>query len=238
MSAVTVGAPGTLAAALAAAQGEMSSAKKDGTNPHFASHYATLAAVWDACREPLAKHGLAVVQTTERDDGGLVLITSLLHSSGEAVSGRMPVVAGKAGDMQSLGSALTYARRYGLAAIVGIAPDDDDGEAAVGRRDAAPPRKATAAKPVSREPGEDDAPPLGHGEHDLEPLARIPAAKSPDYRSPAALGKELLRLTGDRDGAMALLTELCGASSLSGMPPAEVGPAWAALAKHAKWGRP
>ena len=90
----------------------------------------------------------------------------------------------------------------------------------------------------TREPGEDDGPPLSPDDRIAEPLARIPAASSRDYRSPAALGKELLRLTGDRDGAMALAAELCGASSLNGMPPAEVGPAWARLAQHPKWGRP
>jgi hypothetical protein len=67
---------------------------------------------------------------------------------------------------------------------------------------------------------------------------RIPAANSHDLRSVAALGRELLRLAGDEPGAMALLTELCGASSLRGMPPQEVAAAWAKLATHAKWGRP
>ena len=121
-----------LAKALTKAQAEMKGAVKDSTNPAFRSRYADLASVWDACREPLTKHGLCVVQTTEESDSGVVVETTLLHSSGEWISGRLRMQPVKS-DPQGIGSVLTYMRRYSLAAMVGIAPEDDDGEAAMGR---------------------------------------------------------------------------------------------------------
>ena len=119
---------GELAKALSAAQGEMGHAAKSRQNPHFRSSYADLASVLDACREPLAKHGLAVVQLALGD----VLVTRLLHTSGQWLSATTPIVA-KERSPQAYGSAVTYARRYALSALVGVAQADDDGEAAEGR---------------------------------------------------------------------------------------------------------
>ena len=125
---------GKLAEALSKAQGMMKGAIKDSENPFFKSVYADLASVWDACREPLSKNGLSVTQTTRiADNGEPVIITTLLHSSGEWMSGELLVKPVKA-DPQSVGSAITYGRRYALSAIVGIAPEDDDGEKAQGRQ--------------------------------------------------------------------------------------------------------
>lgn len=122
-----------LAAALAKAQGEIKTAVKDSANPFYKSTYADLASVWDACRTPLSKYGLSVTQTTDVTDAGTtILVTTLLHSSGQLIQGRYPVHPVKP-DPQALGSALSYARRYALQAIVGVAPDDDDGEAAMER---------------------------------------------------------------------------------------------------------
>ena len=142
-----------LAAALSKAQATMTSAKKDSTNPHFKSRYADLASVWDACRESLTKNGLAVVQLPGKDEAGYYVETVLTHSSGEFVSCKLHIVPIK-DDPQGLGSSITYARKYALAAIAGIAPDDsdDDGEAAMGRTDvrreqAARTERATQAKP-------------------------------------------------------------------------------------------
>lgn len=125
---------GKLVGALAKAQGEMGAAKKDSENPFFKSRYADLAAIREACREPLAKHGLAVVQTFIPPQNGMpmVLVTTLAHESGEWIESRWPVVPVK-DDPQGLGSASTYARRYSLQAIVGVPAEDDDGEAASGR---------------------------------------------------------------------------------------------------------
>lgn len=120
-----------LAAALAKAQGQMEAAIKDASNPHFKSRYATLAAVWIAIRKALSENQLAVVQCErESSKDEVILDTILLHSSGQWISGTGSYPVSRQ-DAQGRGSALTYARRYSLMAMVGIAPDDDDGNAAV-----------------------------------------------------------------------------------------------------------
>ena len=127
---------GNLALALSKAQGEMSNAAKDANNPHFKSRYADLASIMDACRSPLAKHGLAVSQLPCREnDGSVGLTTILLHESGEFLGSSLTARPAQE-NPQVVGSLLTYLRRYALAAIVGVVSDDDDGEAA-----AAPARK-------------------------------------------------------------------------------------------------
>jgi hypothetical protein len=126
---------GKLAEALAKAQGAIEGAKKDSANPFFKSKYADLASVWDACRKALSENALSVVQTTDSigDLSDLVIVnTRLCHSSGEWIEGRLIMKPVKA-DPQGIGSCLTYARRYALSAMVGIAPEDDDGNAATGK---------------------------------------------------------------------------------------------------------
>lgn len=123
---------GKLAEALSKAQGEMSNASKDKDNTFFKNAYADLASVWDACRDPLSKHGLCVLQTVDSVDGKMTLCTKLVHSSGEYVESNLPINPIK-NDPQGLGSAITYMRRYSLSALVGISPAEDDGEAAMGR---------------------------------------------------------------------------------------------------------
>lgn len=118
-----------LAAALCKAQADMEGAKKDAKNPHFNSKYADLASVWDAIRVPLTKNGLSIVQLPRSMQGGVEVETILLHTSGESLSSVLAVPASKS-DAQGFGSALTYARRYSLMAMVGVAPEDDDGNAA------------------------------------------------------------------------------------------------------------
>jgi hypothetical protein len=119
-----------LVTALAKAQGEIQPAAKDSTNPHFKSRYADLSSVWDACRLPLSKNGLAVMQTTAVVNDKLTVVTTLAHSSGQWMRSELPVLVAN-NNPQALGSALTYMRRYALSAIVGVAPgDDDDGNAA------------------------------------------------------------------------------------------------------------
>lgn len=124
-----------LAAALAKAQIDIGGAKKDSTNPHFKSAYADLASVRDAAR-PLAQHGIAIVQSCRMGitDQGIVaeVETRLVHSSGQWMADTLAVPVSKP-DAQGIGSAITYGRRYTLAAFAGIAPEDDDGNAAVGR---------------------------------------------------------------------------------------------------------
>src|SRR3990167_9888578 len=93
-----------IAAALAKAQGEIASASKDKINPHFQSSYATLASVWDACREALSKNGIAVVQVPEAEGGKVTVTTLLAHASGEWIRGALTVNARDA-SVQAVGSA-------------------------------------------------------------------------------------------------------------------------------------
>lgn len=121
-----------LATALSKAQGEITGALKDSSNPFFKSKYADLAACWDACRTQLSKNGLAVIQTTEPSETGVTVVTLLTHSSGQWIRGRLHMTP-KDASPQGIGSAITYARRYALAGIVGLAQVDDDGNAASGK---------------------------------------------------------------------------------------------------------
>jgi len=120
-----------LAAALAQAQGSMKGAIKDSANPFFKSKYADLASVVEAIRAAFSANGLSYIQTLEPSDKDEVRVeTTLLHSSGEWIScGILSLPVSKV-DAQGYGSALTYARRYSLSAAVGVAPEDDDGNAA------------------------------------------------------------------------------------------------------------
>ena len=120
-----------LATALSIVQGKLSHAKKDSANPFFKSKYADLESVWDACRDLLAANGLSVMQFPgEYFEGSMSMTTILAHSSGEWISQQMSLPMSKV-DAQGAGSALTYMRRYALAAVVGVVQADDDANAAV-----------------------------------------------------------------------------------------------------------
>lgn len=130
-----------LATAMAKAQAEIKAALKDSKNPHFKSSYADLTSVWDACRTALTKNGLSVVQIPNFQGDEVWLETMLLHASGESISGRYPLRPQQQ-TPQGYGSALTYARRYSLAAMVGVVADeDDDGNAASQRGNYEPPAR-------------------------------------------------------------------------------------------------
>jgi len=121
---------GLLAQALSKAQGQICAAKKDQTNPFYKSKYADLSGIVDAIREPLSKNELAYIQTTKSSDQDTVtVITRLIHSSGQWIKGELSMTPTKK-DPQGIGSAITYARRYSLAAMVGVVQEDDDGNAA------------------------------------------------------------------------------------------------------------
>jgi ERF superfamily protein len=123
-----------LATALAKAQKKVEGAAKDSTNPHFKSKYADLASVKEACLKALNEHGLSVVQFPSAKGNVTSLETVLLHESGEWIAPDEPLTAeGRDAGPQSVGSAITYLRRYALAALAGVAPEDDDGEAATPR---------------------------------------------------------------------------------------------------------
>lgn len=128
------GANKELFTAMAKAQGQMEAAAKDSKNPAFNSRYADLAAVWDAVREPLSKNGLAVIQhPLEAGEKRVGLTTILTHESGQSLQFNYTMPIGDRVTAQAVGSAITYARRYSLMAVCGIAPDDDDGNAASGK---------------------------------------------------------------------------------------------------------
>lgn len=118
-----------LAKAMAVMQGQLQAASKDKTNPHFRSSYADLASCFDACRTPLSDNKLSVIQLPSANGVNASVRTILLHESGEYISHVLTVQSRDAGP-QAIGSAITYLRRYSLCSVVGIAPDDDDGNAA------------------------------------------------------------------------------------------------------------
>jgi len=118
-----------LAAAMAAAQSEMGAAIKGASNPFFKSKYADLGSVIQAVKAPFAAHGLSYVQFPVSGESSVGVVTRLMHSSGEWLEQEYFIPLGKM-DAQSVGSCLSYARRYSLQAIAGIPSADDDGNAA------------------------------------------------------------------------------------------------------------
>ncbi len=132
-----------LAGALALAQGAIENAPKESANPYFRSRYADLASIWDAIRKPLSENGLAVMQLPSVNGAEVTIHTLLAHKSGQWISSDLTMTAQrqlkdgggweKLDSPQAVGSVITYARRYALQSIIGVAPEDDDGEGAQGR---------------------------------------------------------------------------------------------------------
>ena len=120
----------TIAKAFLAAQKEFAPALKTSTNPHFRSKYVALDGCIEAVIDALHTNGLSMIQKTHDCDTGIKIETILLHESGETMSGGVLYVPANKHDAQGYGSALTYARRYSLMTTAGIAPEDDDGNAA------------------------------------------------------------------------------------------------------------
>ena len=139
---------GKIMEALAKAQGEIRGAKEDSSNPFYKSAYADLSSVWRACREPLTKNGLAVTQVLEITDKGQALRTILGHSSGEWIDS-IVLFPLDIKDPQAMGKVITYYRRYALASIVGVCPEDDDAEGAM-QTHRQPHRQEPEAKPQGR----------------------------------------------------------------------------------------
>lgn len=148
------------APAFLAAQKQMTHAIKDANNPHFKSKYANLPGVIEAVKEALNTHGITFTQSASPSDGiSLNLTTRLLHESGEWIEDTAPCPLPKQ-DPQGFGSAMTYMRRYCLAAICGIAQDDDDGNAASGlsnqnqKQSARPSQPKNGSHPTTEDPQE------------------------------------------------------------------------------------
>ena len=123
-----------LASALSKAQGEMGSAKKGADNPFFKSKYADLSEVIKALKEPFASHGLSYTQFPVMREDAAGVVTVLMHQSGQYMRSTYSIPLVKR-DAQSVGSCITYARRYALQAIAGIPAADDDGNKASEERD-------------------------------------------------------------------------------------------------------
>lgn len=144
-----------ISAALLKAQKEMEGAKKDANNPFFKSKYADYNAVLEACKGPLNNNGITILQPHRidnlQDKSFMVVETILLHESGEFIAGETKVEVAKINDPQALGSAQSYARRYGLQSIVSLPSEDDDGESAMKdvRGASKPVNKPAAAKPTT-----------------------------------------------------------------------------------------
>jgi hypothetical protein len=147
---------GKLAAALAKAQLSMETARKDAKNPHLGNRYADLTSCWAACRKPLGENGLSVAQLTKSVSPDLVKIVSvLLHESGEWIRSELTVPAGGnkgVNAAQAMGSAISYGRRYGLSALVGISTDDDDGTASGMPQGQQQARQQTTQAPRQQQP--------------------------------------------------------------------------------------
>lgn len=156
----------TIAAAFIKAKRAFGPALKDKNNPAFKSKYADLGACIDAVEDPLLTNGIALIQETFEDATGVTVETVFLHESGESIRcGKLHVPASKQ-DPQGYGSALTYARRYSLITACGIAPEDDDGNAASRTPTAtAKPAAAVKTRPTS-------IPTKPAGKLDMGPQAR------------------------------------------------------------------
>lgn len=155
---------GDLATAQAKAQAEIGNAHKDSANPFFKSAYADLASVWDACRAPLSKYGLSIIQALETDGANVSITTLLLHVSGQWIESVLTMTA-KDASPQAIGSAATYGRRYALQSIAGVAPADDDGNDATPQRASSDDRRA--------------APKNGNGTHKETKPIEPPAKREP-----------------------------------------------------------
>jgi hypothetical protein len=130
-----------IAAALAAFQAEVKDPRRDGSNPHFRSKYVQIDGLLDAVRPVLSKNGLSVVQSTGGNGQDISVTTMILHNSGEWIETDALVLRAQKVDPQGAGSAVTYGRRYGLSAALGVAwDDDDDGNAASAPRQEVAPK--------------------------------------------------------------------------------------------------
>jgi hypothetical protein len=144
-----------IAQALSKAQAQMKPVAKNGRNPHLNNKYATLDDIVEALRVPFNENGLAFSQLCNESESGVVLDTILMHSSGQYIVSRMPIRSMEGNravnELQTFGIALTYTKRYALAAMAGVSSDDDSDGEKVQRQEAEQPRQ-TASKPDQQPP--------------------------------------------------------------------------------------
>lgn len=194
-----------IATALAAAQGEIDNAPKNEKNPYFKASYADLASVWSVVRQPLSKHGIAVIQLPEvtykseaalkriqsrSSDGERIVVealvvlnltTRLIHKSGEWIENTVSTMVPGA-DPQTIGSAITYMRRYALMSMTGVAPqgEDDDGNRAAGYSEQRPPQEPMRPPQSTQKPAAPAQKPAQAAKPGPKPAAaQKPAAPAP-----------------------------------------------------------
>lgn len=179
-------------AAFISAQKGFAPALKTSTNPHFKSKYVDLASCVEAVIDSLHANDISMIQKTHDCESGVKVETVFIHKSGESISGGLLHVPAAKNDPQGYGSALTYARRYSLMAACGIAPEDDDGNAA-----------ADAKNRQDAEKAKKEAEQWAHQKADLEAL--LNAADTMDsLQSAWALAYKQCAARGDKTGADAL----------------------------------
>jgi len=143
-----------IAPAFLKAQKEMEAVTKNSKNPFFKSDYADLNAVMEACKEPLNNNGISVLQPVNSN----YVETVLMHESGEWLASETALIVKETNNPQALGSAISYARRYGLMSILGLPAEDDDGEKAMVReKSTAKPTVTQAVQMPKEENGKDTA---------------------------------------------------------------------------------
>lgn len=138
-----------IAAALLKAQSSMGNAAKGASNPYFKSSYADLNAIREVVTPALNANGITVLQPTTSSEGKSYVETLLLHESGEYLSSLTEITVAKANDPQAAGSAISYARRYGLQSFLSVGAVDDDGEKAMSRGPS-PAQQAYQAKAAAK----------------------------------------------------------------------------------------
>jgi len=165
--------------ALVKAQMQIKGAVKDSTNPAYRSKYADLGSVMDAVRDALHKNDLAVIQLSRMHESGApVLVTRIIHTSGEHIEGEYPLVCKDPTHPQQLGSAVTYARRYALAAALGVVQEDDDGNTAAGHTAGHTTAQTSAPNPAKPVSAPTTAKPAGNAMTDLFAAHRLEYPKA------------------------------------------------------------
>ena len=193
-----------LAKALLDVQKSLTPAPKDANNTFTKSNYATLNSVMDTCRDALLEHGIWLCQypVPVETPGSIGLATTLTHVESGQWQGSLAVVPLPKADPQGMGSAITYARRYALTAMLGMVTEDDDGEAArIDQKTASRARRPANApqtrKAQQQEPSQGNAPNQGAKRH-AEQLERLPRLDGIAYQIVAAQdGKECIIATGN-----------------------------------------
>ena len=184
----------SLAAALVAAQAEIENASKNAKNDHFRNRYADLAEVLNTVRPVFAKNGIAIIQSPTLDGNVVSVETMLMHSSGEWLSDSCSTPVSK-NDAQGIGSAITYMRRYSLAAFAGVAQEDDDGNGATGAG------QKPAQKPRPQQQQQAPQQPAGKKPMTAELWPQVLAAIEAGKRTPEYI-RNTYELTDEQDNEL------------------------------------